>query len=304
MPFTRKQALRLIPPKGPSLAIKLMKQTIHGYFREVISRQMDEENEAWEIALDSIDFKESMKALKDAGWPVWYTEYFSNFQAATAKTWANALLNAWSMQTFLFDGNAELLALHQFTGVSNNAGALDPVGRMIRLWADASSGMTQRAELSFSGAPRLYSSDLVDVRAVFGAAFMKDEKKNLLVVNLHSAETTINCESLFSDINAIEQTSAGLAETTDPGQKTVAPAKSITLPAYSITVVSGTATTATLETKHSEPAKIQKRSFTQLSDSDKQSSAVLYDMRGRKSVIKQNIATKACRASAIFILSN
>lgn len=65
MPFVRKQALRLVPPKGPSLSIKLIKQTMHGYFRDIISKQMDEENEAWEVALKSADFEESMKALKE-----------------------------------------------------------------------------------------------------------------------------------------------------------------------------------------------------------------------------------------------
>ncbi len=65
MPYARKQALRLIPPKGPSLSIKLMKKTIHGYFKDILEKQLDLENKAWAKALQSKDFGESLKALKE-----------------------------------------------------------------------------------------------------------------------------------------------------------------------------------------------------------------------------------------------
>lgn len=70
MPFTREQALRLIPPKGPSLSIKFMKKTIHSYFRDIIEKQMDLENRGWTKALISKDFSESLKALKEKRDPV------------------------------------------------------------------------------------------------------------------------------------------------------------------------------------------------------------------------------------------
>ncbi|MFX1589756.1 MAG: enoyl-CoA hydratase/isomerase family protein, partial [Promethearchaeota archaeon] len=35
IPFAREQALRLIPPKGPSLSIKLMKKTMHNYYKDI-----------------------------------------------------------------------------------------------------------------------------------------------------------------------------------------------------------------------------------------------------------------------------
>ena len=44
MPYAREQALRLIPPKGPSVSIKLMKKTMHAYFRDIIEKQLDLEN--------------------------------------------------------------------------------------------------------------------------------------------------------------------------------------------------------------------------------------------------------------------
>ncbi|MBD3254392.1 MAG: enoyl-CoA hydratase [Candidatus Lokiarchaeota archaeon] len=65
MPYTREQALRLIPPKGPSLSIKLMKKTMHAYYRQIIETQLDLENKKWIKTLISKDFNESLKALEE-----------------------------------------------------------------------------------------------------------------------------------------------------------------------------------------------------------------------------------------------
>jgi 2-(1,2-epoxy-1,2-dihydrophenyl)acetyl-CoA isomerase len=65
MTYARTQALKLIPPKGPSLSIKLMKKTIHKYFRDIIEMQLDMENRMWTKAIQSKDFGESLKALKE-----------------------------------------------------------------------------------------------------------------------------------------------------------------------------------------------------------------------------------------------
>ncbi|MHA1488150.1 MAG: enoyl-CoA hydratase/isomerase family protein [Promethearchaeota archaeon] len=63
MPYAREQALRLIPPKGPSLSIKLMKKTMHDYFIEIASKTLDLENEGLRISMKTHDFRESTKAL-------------------------------------------------------------------------------------------------------------------------------------------------------------------------------------------------------------------------------------------------
>ena len=63
MPYAREQALRLIPPKGPSLSIKLMKKTIHDYFREILSKTLDLENEGLRACLETSDFRASLKSL-------------------------------------------------------------------------------------------------------------------------------------------------------------------------------------------------------------------------------------------------
>ncbi len=70
MSYARKQALRLIPPQGPALSIKLMKKTMHSYFREIIETQLDLENKVWSKAIRSKDFNESLKALKEKREPI------------------------------------------------------------------------------------------------------------------------------------------------------------------------------------------------------------------------------------------
>ncbi len=63
MSYVREIALRLVPPKGPILSIKLMKKTIHDYFREIVSRTLDLENEGYQAAIKTHDFRESTKSL-------------------------------------------------------------------------------------------------------------------------------------------------------------------------------------------------------------------------------------------------
>lgn len=70
MSYARKQALKLIPPNGPSLSIKLMKRTIHTYFRAIIEQQLDLENKMWTKVIQSKDFRQSLKALKDKKEPL------------------------------------------------------------------------------------------------------------------------------------------------------------------------------------------------------------------------------------------
>jgi enoyl-CoA hydratase/carnithine racemase len=70
IPFAREQALKLIPPKGPSLSLKLMKKTMHAYFREILDKTLDLENRALRKTFTSHDFKESMKSIKEKRDPV------------------------------------------------------------------------------------------------------------------------------------------------------------------------------------------------------------------------------------------
>ncbi len=64
MPYTREQALRLIPPKGPSLALKMMKRALHEPLTQFISEALDQENKGLRKTAASKDFSESLKSLK------------------------------------------------------------------------------------------------------------------------------------------------------------------------------------------------------------------------------------------------
>ncbi len=70
MPCAREQALKLIPPIGPSLSIKLMKKTMHDYFREILSKTMDLENENDMIVINTEDFRESVRSLREKRDPI------------------------------------------------------------------------------------------------------------------------------------------------------------------------------------------------------------------------------------------
>jgi enoyl-CoA hydratase/carnithine racemase len=70
IPYAREQDLRLIPPKGSTLSLKLMKKTMHAYFKDILERTLDLENKALRKAFTSKDFNESMKALKEKREPI------------------------------------------------------------------------------------------------------------------------------------------------------------------------------------------------------------------------------------------
>ncbi|MFX1501652.1 MAG: enoyl-CoA hydratase/isomerase family protein [Promethearchaeota archaeon] len=70
IPYAREQALRLIPPKGPSLSLKLMKKNMHAYFKDFLDRTLDLENRALRKTFTSHDFKESMKSIKEKRDPI------------------------------------------------------------------------------------------------------------------------------------------------------------------------------------------------------------------------------------------
>ena len=63
MPFVREQALRLIPPKSPSMSLNRMKRVMHDYFTAVISKTLDLENEALRESLETSDFRAATKSL-------------------------------------------------------------------------------------------------------------------------------------------------------------------------------------------------------------------------------------------------
>ena len=63
MQFVREQALRLVPPKSPSLALNHMKRVMHDYFKDILSRTLDLENEALRESMKTSDFRAATKSL-------------------------------------------------------------------------------------------------------------------------------------------------------------------------------------------------------------------------------------------------
>ncbi|MFW9881985.1 MAG: enoyl-CoA hydratase/isomerase family protein [Candidatus Thorarchaeota archaeon] len=63
MPYVREQALRLIPPNAPTLALNRMKRVMHDYYKEILSKTLDLENEALRASIETSDFRAATKSL-------------------------------------------------------------------------------------------------------------------------------------------------------------------------------------------------------------------------------------------------
>ena len=63
IPFAREQALRLVPPQAPSMALNRMKKVMHDYFKDILSRTLDLENEALRESMKTSDFRAATKSL-------------------------------------------------------------------------------------------------------------------------------------------------------------------------------------------------------------------------------------------------
>jgi 2-(1,2-epoxy-1,2-dihydrophenyl)acetyl-CoA isomerase len=70
MPYVRNIAERLIPPKAPTISIRLMKKIMHDYFRDILSRTLDLENVGLQAGFKTADFREATMSLKDKRDPV------------------------------------------------------------------------------------------------------------------------------------------------------------------------------------------------------------------------------------------
>jgi len=70
IPYARKQALRLVPPQGPSRAINLMKKTMHAHFIDILEKTLDLENKGLRKMFRTKDFRESMNSLKEKRKPI------------------------------------------------------------------------------------------------------------------------------------------------------------------------------------------------------------------------------------------
>jgi enoyl-CoA hydratase/carnithine racemase len=62
IPYAREMALRLIPPQGAGLAVRIAKRTLHKPMIEAVTRALDRENQGLGDALASQDFMEAITA--------------------------------------------------------------------------------------------------------------------------------------------------------------------------------------------------------------------------------------------------
>ncbi|MBW1680887.1 MAG: hypothetical protein JRF59_14335 [Deltaproteobacteria bacterium] len=70
LPFAREQALRLIAPGGAELAVRWTKRAMHRPLVEAVTRALDEENEALNLAVATADFMEGVTARKERRSPL------------------------------------------------------------------------------------------------------------------------------------------------------------------------------------------------------------------------------------------
>ncbi|MFX1274300.1 MAG: enoyl-CoA hydratase/isomerase family protein [Promethearchaeota archaeon] len=70
MAYAREQAMRLLPPNSPLGAIRAMKKLMHGYFRDILSNILDDENKGNLAAFKTRDFREATRSLSEKRAPV------------------------------------------------------------------------------------------------------------------------------------------------------------------------------------------------------------------------------------------
>lgn len=62
IPYAKEMALKLIPPAGAWMAVRLAKRALHKPLVEAVTQALDRENEALRQAFETDDFREAMKA--------------------------------------------------------------------------------------------------------------------------------------------------------------------------------------------------------------------------------------------------
>ena len=70
LPYAKEMALKLIPPGGAGLAIKLAKRALHKPLKDAITEALDMENKGLNITFSTSDFMEGVTARKEKRAPV------------------------------------------------------------------------------------------------------------------------------------------------------------------------------------------------------------------------------------------
>ncbi|MGB5822208.1 MAG: choice-of-anchor D domain-containing protein [Saonia sp.] len=173
-------------------------------------------------------------------WDVWWTEYMPNFFKIGSGVnqdrfrWENALVVNYNIASYLELPSSELLQMHEFGGMTTNDGGINAVGRAISLASLASSGMTQRQQLSFSGITNL---DGTSVPELFGFSFSNNNNKNFWITNASGANKTLDISNLGFSGKVMYQSVGTLGSTNDPTEATTLPDGTIQLPPNSVTTM-------------------------------------------------------------------
>lgn len=70
IPYAREMALKLIPPGGAWMAIRMVKRALHQPLLKEITEALDRENEGLNQAFGTEDFREALKARMEKRPPV------------------------------------------------------------------------------------------------------------------------------------------------------------------------------------------------------------------------------------------
>jgi 2-(1,2-epoxy-1,2-dihydrophenyl)acetyl-CoA isomerase len=70
LPYARQMALKLVPPSGPPLAVRLTKRILHRPLVQAVTEALDRENEALKAAFGTADFFEAVRARLERREPV------------------------------------------------------------------------------------------------------------------------------------------------------------------------------------------------------------------------------------------
>ncbi len=71
LPYAREMALKLIPPGGPGMAVRMTKRALHNQLNGNIQRALDEENIGLNLSMKSEDFMEAVMARMQKRTPVY-----------------------------------------------------------------------------------------------------------------------------------------------------------------------------------------------------------------------------------------
>jgi len=71
LPYAQKQALKLVPPKGAGLAVRMAKRALHAPLIDAMANALDQENLALNKAMTTTDFFEALSARVERRSPVY-----------------------------------------------------------------------------------------------------------------------------------------------------------------------------------------------------------------------------------------